>query len=172
MADAKLPGGQAPRWLLAVVVCAAAWGVYSAVGRDADVDKIAGRFFRDLRDGDVADAYARLSRRRREVMTLEQFEALTNHPALRNNVAADFDRKTSHSDGLCSLGTLKTSEGMWTVEVYVVEEGDRWRLESFAIQPPATMSLGTMLPECGYWEGTRVGYSGPAIARSTRPVDE
>jgi hypothetical protein len=104
-------------------------------------------------------------------MPLAQFETLTSHTAFRGNTRAWLGPKESSGDGLCCLGGLVVDGQEWGVQVYFVEEGDAYAVHSFAIQPPSSVPLGVLLPECGYWEGTTMGYSGPAIERTTRPTE-
>jgi hypothetical protein len=155
-----------------VVLVAIATGIGYGVVRasqDASAAAEAGdRFFAALRKGDVAGAYSQLSARRRATMSREAFTALTDHPAFRRHDAALMRPPKQKSPGLCSHGHLEVDGASWAVEVFYLEDAPRqWRVHSFAILPPAPVQLGVMLPECGYWEGTLGGYSGPPIERTT-----
>jgi hypothetical protein len=129
------------------------------------------RFLRALGAGDETGAYAQLSSRRRAALSARAFGELTDHPAFRQRQSFEVHRAESYGGGRCSLGALTVDGAEWAVQLFYIEEGDAWRVHSFALQPPAPSQLGTLLEECGYWEGTRVGYSGPAIERSTTPTD-
>jgi hypothetical protein len=129
------------------------------------------RFLGALGSGDQAGAYAQLSSQRRAALSERAFGELTDHPAFRARQSFEVHRAVSYGDGRCSLGALHVDGAEWAVQLFYLKEGDAWRVHSFALQPPAPTQLGTLLEECGYWEGTRVGYSGPAIERSTTPTD-
>jgi hypothetical protein len=155
------------RALSAVFVLAALSGCDDGTGAHAAGE----RFLRTLGSGDEAGAYAQLSSRRRAALSERAFGELTDHPAFRERQSFEVQRAESYGGGRCSLGVLTVGGAEWAVQLYYVEEGGAWRVHSFALQPPAPSQLGTLLEECGYWEGTRVGYSGPAIERSTTPTD-
>lgn len=159
----------------ALVLVALAGGigfmVYDAYQRDAELDEEGRQFLAYLREGDIDAAYGELSSRRRAAMTREQFDALTDHPAFRTSTGAWLGKVESRAEGMCMLGGLNVDGRDWGVQLYFVEDGEGYAVHSFAIQPPAAMQLGELLEECGYWEGTTVGYSGPAIERWTRPTD-
>jgi hypothetical protein len=61
-------------------------------------------------------------------------------------------------------------EAEWAVQLFFIEEADGWHVHSFGLQAPAAVQLGTLLEECGYWEGTRMGYSGPPVERVSPPT--
>jgi hypothetical protein len=172
MASGKKQKGNVPAAIVLVALASGiGFAIFDAVSRDTDVGEHAERFLSALRNGDWDKAYSELSQRRRTVMSREQFVGLANHPALVTHTDAWFEPAESHGEGLCTLGGLNVDGDEWGVQLYYVEEGDEYAIHSFAIQPPATMQLGTLLPECGYWEGTTMGYSGPPIALTTRPTD-
>ena len=134
----------------------------------AEAAEVTDGFFAALRAGEVDAAYERLSRARQAVLDRGSFAALVDHPAFRDHERVELRPPRERTPGRCSYGTLSVAGNEWAVEVFTVAEPDgSWRVESFAIQPPASPRLGLLLEECGYSEGTRAGYSGPAIERKT-----
>jgi hypothetical protein len=103
-------------------------------------------------------------------MSRAAFDALTQHPAFRKNLDDSLHLVEVQEGGYCTLGSLSVDGKSWRVELYYVEDGGGYRVHSFAIQPPATVALGELLPECGLWEGTLAGYGGPPIERTTTPL--
>ncbi|MBI2898492.1 MAG: hypothetical protein HYY06_33380 [Deltaproteobacteria bacterium] len=139
--------------------------------RDAGVVRAGEAFLADIRRGDVAAAYSRLSARRRAVMSAEAFDELTRHPAFRAHDSATIGQVEQKHPGFCTRANVEVAGREWAAQLFYVEEEGGYRVHSFAIQAPAIMQLGTLLPECGLWEGTFAGYSGPPIERATTPMD-
>lgn len=130
-------------------------------------------FFARLRAGDVHGAHALLSARRRAALSEARFAELVDHDAFRSSTGVsvtDIESPDGVGGGTCTYGTLRAGSSAWTYQLFLVEDPDGARVESFAIQAPASPALGVLLEECGYWEGTTVGYGGPGIERSTRPL--
>lgn len=160
------------RIAVVVVLGAIASGItYGAVRSVQDANaaaEVGDRFLAALQKGDVDGAYALLSLRRRAAMSREAFAALTDHPAFRRHEVARLPEPKQRVPGLCAHGHLEVGGASWAVELFYLEDAPRsWRVHSFAILPPATVQLGVMLPECGFWEGTLQGYPGPPIERTT-----
>jgi hypothetical protein len=156
--------------LLAVVASCAAFMTHTCA-RDEAIDAEGKRFLALLRAGDVEAAHARLSSARRAHLSVEELDALTDHPAFRAHREATLHGLDTNGDGACTPGDLDVAGAEWALELFYVEEQGGWRVHSFAIQPPASVQLGTLLPECGYWEGTTQGYRGPPIERTTTPTE-
>lgn len=163
-------------WAQRIAVLTVLGGIASGIAygsvramQDSDAAAEAGdRFFASLRKGDIDGAYAQLSLKRRSAMSRDAFAALTDHPAFRRHDRVRMRPPKPSSPGLCSHGHLDVAGAGWAIEVFYVEDAPRtWRVHSFAILPPAPVELGVMLPECGYGEGTLVGYGGPPIERTT-----
>jgi hypothetical protein len=155
-----------------VVLVLLSFGYAASEGCEQN-DSIAGageRFLAALRSGDLDGAYAQLSTKRRAAMSFADFSALVGHPAFLRHEAVSFGRPESRADGKCTLGTLTVDGDDWGVQLFYVEEGDTYRVHSFGLQGPALMQLGELLEECGYWEGTTAGYSGPPVERVSPPT--
>lgn len=146
------------------------YAIASHVRHQEEVERGAERFLSLLRSGDVESAYAQLSARRRAWMSLEAFAALTEHPAFRRHQRAKMGRPKSKHPGTCLLGELDVDGGEWAIQLFFLEEHGAVRIHSFGLQPPARVQLGELIHECGYWSGTRVGYSGPEVERVTPPT--
>lgn len=158
------------RFVLVIGGAAAASGIALAIRSSMRAtDSASGArdaFFAAARAGDVEAAYAQLTSARRASLSREAFQKVVAHPALRGGREGSFRPPRQKSPGLCSLGTIPAADGEWAVETYFLEDADgAWRLHSVAVQPPAGVQLGTLLEECGYWEGTTTGYSGPPVER-------
>lgn len=136
--------------------------------KNQDVHEAGEAFLGELRAGKIQDAYARLSSERKSAMSLAEFNAFSDHRALRQHGSARLGKVVQHSRGRCTNGSLDVGGQSWALELYYLEEAGTWRVHSIALQPPAPVALAHLLPECGYWAGTRSGYSGPDIERSTR----
>ena len=141
---------------------------------DGAIRTASARFVRSVRAGEIDAAHAQMTSARRVRMTPAALDRLTDHPALRSHARADIGQVEAWgdlgSDEACVDVALVVHGEDWFLQLYLRSEDDAWRVESFALQPPATVQLGTLLPECGYWEGTTMGYHGPAIERRTSPV--
>jgi hypothetical protein len=158
---------------LGALIYAASQGIAGSCADQDAIDRAGARFLAALGRDDVHAAYDQLSSRRRASMAFEAFAALTDHPALRRHDSdVSFGKQESRPDGVCRLGSLSAEGGEWAIQLFFVEEADGWHVHSFGLQAPATMQLGTLLEECGYWEGTRMGYSGPPVEHVTPPTSE
>lgn len=171
MSEEKPKSGRGTKLTLGLVVIGMGVLFAASFQRDVELDGLGRRFLSAVRSDDVAAAYGMLSPSRRARMSEAELGELVDHPAFREHADVWLGNEKAHSGGLCTLGGLNVRGREWGVQLYFREEGDAWWVHSFAIQPPATMQLGTLLPECGYWEGTRVGYSGPGVDRATTPTD-
>ena len=98
-------------------------------------------------------------------MTPEQFDEFMAHPTFRTFGERTAQETEVMSDFACVYGDLIVDGDEWAYQIALEENANVWKIRSLAIQRPADVSLGTLLEECGYWEGTRVGYSGPPIER-------
>jgi hypothetical protein len=156
---------------LGALLYAASQGIAGSCADQDAIDRAGASFLAALNRDDVGAAYDRLSSRRRASMSFDAFAALTDHPALREHESGvSFGKQESRPDGVCRRGHMKARGGEWAFQLFLVDEADGWRVHSFGLQAPATVQLGTLLEECGYWEGTTVGYSGPPRERVTPPL--
>lgn len=153
-----------------LVVAGVGWMSFDACERESAIADVGRTFLSTLGRGEVDDAYTQLSASRRAAMTAEAFAALTDHPTYRAHREVSLFDVEDHEPGYCALGAIEAEGGEWGVQLFFLEEGDGYRVHSFAIQAPAPMQLGTLLPECGYWQGTLVGYRGPPVERATPPT--
>lgn len=127
-------------------------------------------FLAKVAAGDTEGAYALLSDDRKLNLSQAEFDTFIDHPVFRADGV--YEPPWQDNPGWCLDGKVPLADGEWGIQLFFFEEGDTMKLHSLAIQEPATVQLGTMLPECGYWRGTLAGYSGPPITRATTPTFE
>lgn len=156
-------------WVLALVA-GVGWMIYSTTQRDGDIRSAGYALLMSLRSGDLDAAYSRLSAERRRATSRAEFEQLVAGSALQRHDSASLHKVEARSDGYCTLGSLTVGGDEWGVQLFYVEEGGVHRVHSWGLQAPARVRLGVLLEECGYWEGTLVGYSGPPVTLRTRPT--
>ncbi len=160
-----------PVLLFGAIVYALGSAIAGSCEDTAAVGQAGERFLAALNRGDVQAAYDQLSAHRRAAMPFATFAALTDHPAFRaHDSDLSFQPPESRADGICTLGNVPVAGERWKMQLFFIEEADGWHVHSFAIQAPANVQLGTLLEECGYWEGSRMGYSGPPVERVTPPT--
>jgi hypothetical protein len=143
---------------------------FSTCGRDKRLRTARDAFFEPLVAGDFQAAYAQLSSERRQHTSFSQFKKLVDHPAFLLPEGGTYDTPYEYHPGWCMVGRVELPDGEWKIELFVVEEHDQVRVHSLALQRPANVQLAKLLPECGYDERTRSGYTGPAIEHSTAPT--
>ncbi|HJL14388.1 MAG TPA: hypothetical protein RMH99_01960 [Sandaracinaceae bacterium LLY-WYZ-13_1] len=107
-------------------------------------------FFADLKAGRVEAAYRSLATSRRAQLDLEAFRRATDHRVYRSHEEVVLGEVESfeQSTEACVVGTASLPDGEWGLELYLVKEGDAWRVHSFAIQPPAQMQRMHLLEIC------------------------
>lgn len=101
----------------------------------------------ELREGNAAAAYARLSQSYQSQMSEEQFELfVAQHPAIRKNADSSFWHRSVKNDEAEISGVLTAQSGETeSVRYHLVKEGGEWKISS--IEVPASSSW--LLPAPG-----------------------
>lgn len=131
------------------------------------VREVRDQFFASARAGDLDAAYAQLSAERRAVMSRAEFEAFIQHPVFLDPDVTYYPPEPD-APGWCVDARVDLPDGRWALQIFLLEEDDGLHVHSLAAQRPARVQLGTLLPACGFWKGTMMGYSGPPPDPTTR----
>ena len=126
------------------------------------------QFLERVAAGDNEGAYALLTEQRRADMGQDEFDVFIDHSVFRSE--GNYELPYEQHPGHCMDGYVPQPDGDWYIQLFFIEEADRMRVHSLALQQPTPVHLGTLLPECGYWKGTLSGYSGPPVFRATKPT--
>lgn len=109
-------------------------------------------FLSDLRRGRLEDAYGRLAESRRSELTHEAFVAtVARDVALGDHVDMSIQGTKSMERWGCTRGELRVGEDDWSFEIYLVMEGERWRVHTWALHPPALVTPMPLMERCGNW---------------------
>lgn len=141
MADTKrvvaIVGGGCGVLLLAFC-CFAAAGMYYCKSSWDETDAAAQEFLRMLREGEVRQAYDRMSESYRRETSFEGFEAqLEANPALTEHGDAAVTQHEFQPGVAVVGGALFTNDGPVPFQMAIVDAGGAWRVDSLTVGAPS-----------------------------------
>ena len=109
-------------------------------------------FFGRVRGGQAREAYDGLAATRRAQLSFERFQAELDRPVFRGHDRVVIAATQSHDDRWgCTRGDLEMGGRDWTFEMYLVREGDAWRVHTWVVDEPAIMDRLNKLEQCRQW---------------------
>jgi hypothetical protein len=137
---------------VALVVLAIPLFVWRSCSTTSPLRDATNAFFGQLKRGQAAEAYASLASSRRTGLTRAEFDDLLRIPALRGHDQVDIDGTQRHDDRWgCTRGSLAVGGEDWPFEIYLVRDGDQWRVHTWTLHEPAAIVPMNLLDQCDQW---------------------
>ena len=109
-------------------------------------------FFERIRGGQEREAYDGLAAARHEQLSFESFTAELERPVFRGHEAVEVEGTQSHDDSWgCTRGELEMGGRDWSFEIYLVKEGQQWRVHTWIVDEPASFTRLHKLDRCQQW---------------------